>query len=235
VTISAEKLLAYVDGELDAREHAEMEAAISADAELRSRVERERKLRQRLSAAFDPTLDEPTPARLRTALGAPSSDNVLDFKPIRAWTYREWTAMAASLAGGLLIGWAMMSNQAGTLTPTGNGLAARGALAAALDGQLAGEVGGAVRIGISFRNRDGVYCRTFGLSRDQIAGLACKIDDQWRVPITAALASSGGEIRAAGSDTPAPVLSAVEAMIAGDPLDAQGEARAKSSHWRARR
>jgi hypothetical protein len=128
-----------------------------------------------------------------------------------------------------------MSNQAPSLTATPNGLAARGALAQALETQTASNPDAAIRIGISFRSQQGSYCRTFGDARDHLAGLACKINDEWRVPITAQLAAPGGEIRTAGSDTPAPILNAVDAMIAGDPLDARAEAQARAGHWRAAR
>jgi hypothetical protein len=39
--------------------------------------------------------------------------------------------------------------------------------------------------------------------------------------------------RVAGEETPAPVLEAMDRMIAGAPLDAAGEARAKAAGWRA--
>jgi hypothetical protein len=234
VTISTEKLLAFVDGELSPSERAEVEAAMAGDTALRDRIEREQHLRRRLSAAFDPTLEEATPPRLVAALQAPAADNVAVFTPKRArvWSSREWGAMAASLAGGLIIGLGVMSAQAPALAPSANGLAAHGALAQALENQVAANTDANIRIGISFQSRDGGYCRTFGVARERLAGVACKVGDEWRVPVAAELGSAQGEIRTAGSDTPAPVLNAVDAMIAGDPLDAAGEARARSNHWR---
>jgi hypothetical protein len=234
VTISTEKLLAFVDGELNPSERAEVEAAMAGDTALRDRVEREQRMRRRLAGAFDPTLDEAVPPRLAAALATGAADNVAVFAPKRArvWSTREWGAMAASLAAGLIIGLGVMSAQAPLLAPSANGLTAHGALAQALESQVAANTDANVRIGISFQSHDGDYCRTFGVAREHLAGLACKVSEQWRVPVAAQLGSAGGEIRTAGADAPAPVLNAVDAMIAGDPLDAAGEAQARANHWR---
>ncbi|MFN3843995.1 MAG: zf-HC2 domain-containing protein, partial [Rehaibacterium terrae] len=61
--ISDERLMAYVDGELDAAQAAQVEAAIAADPALAAAVARQRRLRERLRAAFDPVLDQPVPER----------------------------------------------------------------------------------------------------------------------------------------------------------------------------
>jgi hypothetical protein len=235
MSISTETLIAYVDGELSDDERTAFETAMAADETLRFRVERERKLRQRLSAAFDSTLTEAVPQRLARAATTPTtaSNNVVALTPkIRAWTYREWGAMAASLIGGLFLGFNMMNHPASTLATTSNGLVARGALARALDTQTAANTHSAVHIGISFQARDGGYCRTFGVAGDHVAGLACKRGDEWRVPMTAQFTASPGELHTAGSDTPPSILQAIDETIAGDPLDARAERAALERHWR---
>lgn len=78
--VPADLLIAYADGELNApeqaAERARVEAAIEANPQLASRVEQHKALRQRLSAAFDPVLDEPIPDRLRAAIrGAGAADS----------------------------------------------------------------------------------------------------------------------------------------------------------------
>ncbi len=228
------KLIAYADGELDAVERAEIERALADDAALRDRLEAHQGLRTRLSAAYDPVLDEPVPERLRAAAQRtePRQAEVVDLSARRAskWSAREWGAMAASLVGGLVIGWGAMNAQAPMLSVTGDGMSARGALARALDTQLAADEAGAVRIGVSFRAQDGSYCRTFELRQRQTAGLACRDEQGWAVAMTAAQPEQG-DVRMAGA--PMEILSAVDAMIDGEPLDADAERAARDGDWRA--
>jgi hypothetical protein len=234
MSISSEKIIAYVDGELSEAERKELEAQLSANDELRARVERERALRKRLSAAFDGVLSESMPARLTAAVNAPAVGNVVTLQPKRsAWSYREWGAMAASLAAGLLLGLGVIGSQATPLAQSADGLVARGPLAQALETQTAANTSSAVRIGISFQAQAGGYCRTFAMAGAHLAGLACKQGDAWRVPMTVQFTAPTGELRTAGADTPLPILQAVDRMISGDPLDARAESAARARHWRS--
>lgn len=233
MAIDDEKLMAYADGELEPAERAEIERAMASDAALRARVSEHQRLRTRLSAAFDGALKEPVPAGLIAAVrGEARRGEVVDLTTRRASRWpaaRQWGAMAASLAAGLLIGVGVMNAQAPLIAVTADGMSARGGLAQALDAQLAAETSGGVRIGLSFRAQDGGYCRTFELTEQNTAGLACRASDEWTVAMTAAHAR-GGEIRQAGA--PVEILNAVDAMIDGEPLDAEGEARARDAGWR---
>lgn len=234
MNISAETLIAYVDGELSESDRADLEAALAADETLRARVARERGLRQRLSAAFDPTLAEAVPPALVSAANAIAGANVVALQPRRrSWSYREWGAMAASLAGGLIIGLGVLKTQTPAIAPSASGLVARGALAQALETQIAADTDGAVRIGVSFRSREGAYCRTFAFVRDHVTGLACKRGAEWQLPVTAQISGAAGEVRTAASDIPAPILAAVDTLIDGDPLDARAETVARDRHWLA--
>jgi len=116
---------------------------------------------------------------------------------------------------------------------------AQGELAAALDRQVGGSggnsndsgKGGAVRVGVSFAARDGQYCRGFVMGSS--AGLACRAGDRWRIPVLAeAEPEASGGYRQAGSALPPAVLDAIDARIAGKPLDAAGEAAARARDWR---
>lgn len=73
-----ELLMAYADGELSAPEHAadraRVEAAMRADPQVASRVEKHRALRAKLSASFDRVLDESVPDRLVAAVRASRAD-----------------------------------------------------------------------------------------------------------------------------------------------------------------
>lgn len=229
MSVDEETLMAFADGELSGDERAAVEAALAGDDALRARLAAHQRLRARLSAAFDGALTEPAPERLTAAVQAPRAQ-IVDFAARRAmkWSAREWGAMAASLAAGLLIGVGVMNTQAPLIAASNGGLEARGALAHALTTQLASDEQGAVRIGLSFVSRQGAYCRTFTITRSDTSGLACRDNDSWAIALTAR--GGGGEVRMAGA--PEAILSAVDAMIVGEPLDQAAEQQARAREWR---
>lgn len=231
MSVDDEKLMAFADGELSGAERAAVEAALADDASLREKLAAHRRLRTRLSAAFDGALDEPAPARLLAAAEKPRAVEVVNLAERRAarWSTREWGAMVASVVFGLVVGVGVMNAQAPPIAASDDGLVARGALARALETQLASDEAGAVRIGLSFRAQDDRYCRTFDLTRGGTAGLACREGDAWNVAMTAA-GAGGGEVRMAGASEE--ILAAIDAMILGEPLDADAEAQARDAGWR---
>jgi hypothetical protein len=228
MTIDDETLMAFADGELSEAERANVAAALAQDEALRRKLAAHQALRARLSASFDSTLDEAVPPRL---LAGAASRNVIDFQQHhrRRWAAREWAAMAASLALGVVIGVGAMRADTPAIVARGDGLVAHGALARALDVQLAADPARDVRIGLSFRTHDGSYCRTFELTQASASAVACRHDGEWRIALATASAL-GGEVRMAGA---APeVLAVVDAMIEGEPLDARAEAGARANDWR---
>ena len=65
--LNDELLMAYADGELDAKTQAQVEAAIAADPQAARRVAEHKALRSQLQSTFDPVLSEPIPERLVAA------------------------------------------------------------------------------------------------------------------------------------------------------------------------
>ena len=241
--VTDETIAAYVDGELADEPRAALEAQLAADASLAARVEAQRRLRSRLSAAFDPVLAEPAPRDLLALIrGEAPLAAVVDLAARRkagpTWGWPQGAAVAASLLVGVLFGAAFMriAQPTAILSPAADGVTAAGPLARALDGQLASDqpAAAAVRVGLTFRDGDGRYCRTFATSHSGgLAGVACRAGGGWRVEASAraAPAPSGG-MRTAAAETPPAVLAAVDAMIAGEPLDARQEAAARAAGWR---
>ncbi|HSV70907.1 MAG TPA: hypothetical protein VLI72_12410 [Methylibium sp.] len=238
---SDERIAAYVDGELDAPARAALAAACAADAALAARVEREQALRRRLTAAFEAELDEPLPQRLLDALRVPTAAEVVDLAAARErrrprWAWPEWGAMAACLAIGLFIGRALLAPATESFERVDGRLLARGVLAEALTQQLASEArpGAAVALPVSFAATDGRYCRSFVMSREALAGLACRGGGGWELELLAAAAAAGPAdgVRPAGSGLPAAVLRAVDERIAGEPLGAAAEREARGRGWR---
>lgn len=244
-----EILTAYVDGEVDAKLRADIDAAIATDPELAHRVERHRAVRAKVAGAFAKVLDQPLPDQLmRAARGAPatataaSRGNVLQFpaRPSRApsppWRGREWGAMAASLLLGALISWQLLATGDGAPIVAGkDSLVAHGSLAHALDAQLASEQRGGepVLIGLTFRAHDGNYCRSFEIRATRTSGLACRAGSEWQVTATDSTTAAAGQMQQAGSALSPAILRAIEARVEGSALDADAERAAQTAGWKS--
>jgi len=241
-------LAAFVDGELAPDEAAAVEAAAGGDPALAARIRRLRDLRQGLAGAYDDALTEPPPERLLAAIRAGGSDRdkVVPLAERRRLSPRRlagWGAMAASLF--LAFGAGLAVTRLAPTSPIGAGpagsLVARGALAVALDRQLASNQAATapVKIGVSFTATDGRYCRTFLLrGAERLAGLACHDPAGWQIAMamrTETVVGTAAGYRTAGDETPAPILEAVDATIRGRALDAAEEAGARDAGWGARR
>jgi hypothetical protein len=239
MTIDDETLMAYADGELAGAARAAVEAAMAADPRIAERAARHRELRRRLHAAFEPVLSEPLPERLlANASAAGSAGNVIPLK-VRAtprWSWPQWGAIAASLVIGVLSGALLLRRGEGGPIVARNGqMLAGGVLASALSNQLASAQpsNAPVQIGVSFRTRDGAYCRTFVLQDGQaLAGLACHERGSWQLQVLAqSEPGRGGAYRPAGSSLPPAVTRTLDTLIAGEPLDAAAEAAARTRNW----
>ena len=155
-------VIAWVDGELAPEQAARVEQAVAADPALRELAETHRAMRARFAAAFGSIADEP--------MALPSAE-IISFAERRAErTRRLWVpgAIAASLVAGLFVG--QIQRPAG-VTDRADALALAPDLARKLDTQLSGEPG-PIRVALSFRARDGAYCRSF--TATHLDGVACR-------------------------------------------------------------
>lgn len=245
--VSEEMLMAYVDRELDRAGADAVEQAMRDDPRVAGAVARARALREQVRAAYAPTVREPVPQRLLDAArgggtaGVASDPPRRARRPARPLRWREWTALAASLACGFFL--ATWVNPPGepAVELVGGQLRAGGGLARALDRGLAPATAGPIVPGLSFRAKDGRYCRTFTLrgpagrdAKEDLAGLACREATQWQVQVLAEAAGTGAgsPLRLAASPLPPAVLVEVDERIDGEPLDAAGERRARDAGWR---
>jgi hypothetical protein len=219
-----DRVMAYLDGELDAPQRQAFEREMAADSTLAAEVSAHRSLSARLAGAYAPVLDEPVPLRLE---GAARTANDAG----RGWNdWRRWAAMAACVVVGAVGGRLSLGPPAGP--SIGGDIPATAQLARSLDRGLAAEPG-AIRIGLTFRNAEGRYCRTFQSRPDAMAGMACRDGDAWRL-VTATAWSPGREpmYRTAASETPPEVMAAVDRTLRGETLDAPQEQAARDRGWR---
>jgi hypothetical protein len=250
MTVSEDKIIAYVDGELAPEDRAEVEAAAAAEPEVAAALAQHQALRRRLAGVHADVLEESVPAHLEALIRAagprPESAEVVDLAARRAQRTksalrggaRPWALLAAGFAAGAVITGLFAGRPAELYATHGHVLVAEGRLARALDRDLASDpksASGQVRVGLSFKARDGGYCRTFVTEAEApMAGVACRKGQAWaiRTAVFNPPAPPEGDYRTAASAAPAPVLSAVQDLIDGAPLDAQAEARARARGWR---
>ena len=226
-------IAAFVDGELDDLTARRIEREAANDAALAAEIARHRALKAQLTAHYAPVVEEAVPERLRVLLaGADIVDTSLSERRMAKRSRFEaihWGALAASLVLGLTIGLRPWLPAADVASDNGV-LVASGPLADALDTRLASNqpADAAVRIGLSFRDNVGRYCRSFESAT--IDGIGCRDGGRWQLEQTRrgqALSdyrqASSGELNAMAA-----------AMMAGDPLDADAERMARNSGWLAR-
>jgi len=243
--INRETLDAYVDGELAPDEMTRVAALLGERADFKTYVDSQLALRDRLSVSFAPLMAEPIPNRLqRTLRTAPPR--------LRVTSWREWLGeflswrvgvpLAASLAFGLVIGVAIersVRTELPFVSSSQNGpVLAHGELAGALSEQLAAsdQINRRVRIGISFRSRSGLDCRTFEWLGTTMTtnGVACHTGGDWTVAAlttTWRTANDRAAYQMAGAAMPDAIRDIVNEMIAGAPYDAAAERAARDTHW----
>lgn len=232
-------LMAYADGELSPEEAKAVEAFLAGSPEDRERVEAMRKMRARLQSAYGAIAEEPVPERLARLLesAAPPVVDLAEMRAARArphprqWGAPQFSAMAASLAAGFVVAASIFANPpSGLVVERGGALLASSALDKALTQQAAADQT-EIRIGVTFRDADGAWCRTFGA--EGLAGLACRAEGGWSVKsLTApATAEDASDYRLAASPLDPAILAAVEARIEGEPLDADEERAAIDAGW----
>lgn len=235
-----ETLIRWSDGELPPAEAARLEAEAAGDAELAGRMAALRRLRSAAREAFPvaPDARDQDLARL-IAAPAPRPSPIGRLGPWLAAVFEPrraviWGGLAtATFVGGLALG-ALLRDQPRGLVMAPDGTLTDRALAQVLDVRLAADgadVGGR-SVGLSFQDGERRWCRTFRAEDEGVAGLACRQDDDWAVRVLAPLAGARGEVRTAASETPEPVLAAVDATIDGETADGATEARARDAGWR---
>lgn len=227
-----EIIMAYVDGELDLVTAKRIEKAMESDLALASRITAERTLKTKLSARFNPVTEEVVPDRL-TALLANVDTSLKERREAKQWRFgfglAQWGAVAASLALGLFLGQAIPVGIDGQVADRGGSLVAEAGLKAALDTQLASNQpsDANIRIGLTFRDKAGLICRTF--DGQSLSGIACRDGDDWQLRQTLSGTGKASDYRQAASGQ---LAEAASSMMTGGPLDAEAERTALAENWK---
>ncbi|MBB5706138.1 anti-sigma factor family protein [Sphingopyxis panaciterrulae] len=229
MTFDPATVAAFVDGELDDLTARRIAREAESDPALAAEIARHRALKARLTTHFAPIAEEEPPQRLRALLVDDQVDTSLaDRREARRARFApiHWGAIAASLVLGLTIGLRPWMPAAGVVDANG-ALVASGTLAEALDTQLASNqpADAAVRIGLSFRDETGRYCRSF--EGDGLAGIGCREGSRWTLERTLRGETRPAYRQAASGDLAADAA----AMMAGAPLDAAAERVARDKGW----
>jgi hypothetical protein len=157
----------------------------------------------------------------------------------------EWLAphgrflpLGSALAVGLILGLVLTgtADKSGLVASRNGKLVAQGELDETLSLRLASErlAGTDTRVGTSFLANDGRYCRTFTAQGKDgaMAGLACRTGDEWQIAALGATTPSQPDVyQPAASALPSFIRQAMTDMLAGAPLDADGERRARDNGW----
>ena len=247
-----EKVMAYVDDELDAEQMAEVEAMLAEDAEARSFLAQLRESDQFVADGLNRVIEEPIPQRLinaareqssdidkpvadhRSSAGTPKDSKVVEFP--RRRLSRRWAWATAASVSFLVAGSAFM------LLP---GNSQSGALASALNTGLeqtaSGEIYRQTEAGIqimpvaTFKTAKAGLCRQFAaqIQERQTVGLACRAGEgQWEVRAQQTLPGAESEETyspaSGGSGT---VAEELQELNGGRPLSEKEERALISDHW----
>ena len=225
--IPAETLMAYADGEVDLLTAKRVERAIAADPTLAERVDQHRALTASLRATYAPLEAAPLPDAVTAMLKKSAKVAPLHASaPVRRERPIWMGAVAASLVAGLIAGPLIFSGSDPGIAIEGGQAVARGEIATALSTQLAStqEADARVRIGVTFRGGQDRLCRTF--ESGETGGIACAEGDAWRLErLYGGMARQGTAYRQASSGAAA-MMADAQAMMRGEPLDANAEAAA---------
>jgi hypothetical protein len=241
MTISDDKLSAFIDGELSGDELKQIAAAIDADASLRRRVEAFAASDTILKRAYSVISEAPMPDAVVELLREPArADKVVAIgrPPARSrWPLAASVALGAGVALGLLVA------EPGRMAPAPSVMLAGAvnpadALHAALETTPSGDsvlLAGArtASMVLTFQSSEGGYCREFTLetTADKTRALACRDDGQWTVKLAAAEAPGDGGYAPAASGVSAAFDAGAEALGAGEPLDRTRENALLQSKW----
>lgn len=248
--ITDELLVAYVDDELDPAQRALVNAVLASSPALRRRADEMRLSRELLQEAFPLQAEASPSAPIETAANRLAEACAQRASPPRVPSSKRWKY---AIAAGIVLSVALPATYLAWRTGSDPGpvtaltqIGPDTPLHAVLESRPSADVfnvpaeGAAIRAILTFRAKDGRFCREFEIlasGGEGSTGIACREDGEWRaeVLIGAAAAPSPNSnyyTPASGSEEQA-VTEVVDRLIQGDPLSAGEEARLLANGWLA--
>lgn len=239
-----ETLHRRVDGELPPAQAQAIDAAAATDADLAARLATLRAARLTAATAF-PARSDPRDEVLAALIAAapsvarrPTSRRALEWSlAATRRVFRPRLVLSTLAVGGAAFAAGLLAAPLLVRSPalvSQSGEVSDPQLVRVLDNRLASEGPDSEgrSIGLTYRDTDGRWCRTFAAAQDGIGGVACREDSGWTLRALGPLAVQSGDLRTASSALPDEVLAVVDLSLAGDPLDARDEAATRDRGWR---
>lgn len=240
MTISDEKLNAFIDGELSALEMSIVRDAIAKDDEIAERADALAALNSQITASLSSIDAIPLSAglsqlksQLEAGVHTETADNVISLpwwrKAQAAMTMP--TAIAASIAA--IFGFFLNSE-----THTGAGaMSDWSAISQALSNQASGERvttnnGSSFEARLTFLNQQGEYCRQFYIKTNNapaLQSIACRTESDWQLRAAMPTVVQDG-YQTASNDRALDEV--IDAMIKGDIVSLEQENKAIERRWK---
>jgi hypothetical protein len=250
--ITDELLVAYVDDELDASQRVMVSSLLTDNPALARRAEEMRLARDLLREAFPLNPDASIPPAIDVAANRLAEAHARRGSRRRAtYRFKDWRkySMVAGIvlcvaAPASYLAWRAGGESTGSSVIASMRIGPTTALHRVLESTPSANVinvpaeDAAMRAVLTFRAKDGRFCREFEViaSSGGSKGVACRDQGEWRaeVLVSAAVApTSSTSYAPAGESDDAAIAEAVGRLIEGDPLSSQQEARVLGSGWRA--
>lgn len=238
--ITDNMLSAYLDGELDAEEHAAVSLALKHDVQLQLRLRQFVQANAAYAAQYEPVVQAPMPDSLTALLDAHYPDgsatdttsNVISF-PYTMARLKPWAgalAAAACLVIGVFVGSQTRVTSPASTSDTGlmaGPVLPDSALHVVLSDVASGQSLGGITPVLTYAVEAGGYCRE--IETATALGLACKYrGEEWAVvlvtPNMRATPVMGYSLASGGSE--AAFDEFANRLMIGAPLDAEAEAAA---------
>jgi hypothetical protein len=250
--ITDELLVAYVDDELDSAQRTMVNSVLDTDPALRRRAYEMQLARDLLREAFPLRCEASIPASIDAAAnrlakararGSPRLPLMFLFQNWRKYAVAAGVILCLT-GGASYLAWRIGSESARqpitALLRIDPGTPLHGVLEFSPSAEVINvpAAGAAARAVLTFRAKDGRFCREFEILADSggSTGIACRAQGEWRAELLVAVKNAPPDSNyytpAGESDEPA-VAGVVDRLIQGDPLSAQEEARLLASRWRA--
>jgi len=243
--VTDELLVAYVDDELDADQRAIVRSAMAGNPAVRRRAAEMRLSRELLCEAYPLEPKAIVPAGIEAAADRLAEACAGSPRPTRLrWKY----AIAASVLLGLVTAAIFLALRpaAGSHESSVTALMRIDPdtpLHAVLETRPSAELiqasgeEASLRAVLTFRAKDGRYCREFDILAGAAGstGVACREQGGWRAEVLVshpATPAPGNYYTPAAYEEDSTIERVVDRLIQGDPLSAQEEAQAMANGWR---